>query len=177
MNITNALKINGWMSEIELEFLANIASKCNTIIEVGSYQGRSARAMADNMKYGKIYCVDPWDILNYNNQNQVMYITDLVTRNIFYMNLHDHIKSGRIIMCPSLLHEWIGINEDRPDFIFIDGDHRYESVKRDIEHAMQFRPRIIGGHDYSPEWPDVIKAVDERFSKIGVVGTIWWTML
>lgn len=163
------------MSNEELEFLAKTASKCNTIIEVGSYQGRSARAMADNMKTGKLYCVDPWNTLNYNTQNQVMYETNDVTRNIFYMNLMDHIKSGRVIMCPKAFHEWIF--ENRPDFIFIDADHRYESVKRDIRHALQFRPLIIGGHDYCPEWPGVVSAVEEIFGNVEVVGSIWWKFL
>lgn len=178
MDISKAQQISGWMTDEELQFLAETASKCTTIYEVGSYHGRSTRAMADNMKRGKIYCIDPWDGINYNNKNQVIFICDLNDRNLFYINLMDHIKSGRVIMCPSKFHEWIPSEEDRPDLIFIDGDHRYESVKKDINHAMQFHPRIIAGHDYLMGWDGVIKAVDERFgNEKGVTGSIWWTML
>jgi hypothetical protein len=50
------------------------------------------------------------------------------------------------------------------DFCFIDGDHRYESVKRDIE---LWRPRtriLLCGHDYGGKHhKGVDKAVDEAF--------------
>lgn len=51
------------------------------------------------------------------------------------------------------------------DFCFIDGSHEYEDVKADI---IAYLPKIkkggiIAGHDYSPDWPGVVKAVDEIF--------------
>jgi len=52
------------------------------------------------------------------------------------------------------------------DFVFIDGDHSYNGVKKDIELWL---PKIkstgwIGGHDYDhPRLPGVKKAVDEMF--------------
>lgn len=55
------------------------------------------------------------------------------------------------------------------DFVFIDADHSYEGVKRDIEIWL---PKIkkgglLGGHDYNnpriPEGIEVKRAVDEKF--------------
>ena len=54
------------------------------------------------------------------------------------------------------------------DFLYIDGNHRYEAVKSDL---INYYPRvkkggIISGHDYEFEGtPDVKKAVDEFFKK------------
>ena len=59
MNITRALQIPGMMSEEELTYLAELASDREWIVEIGSWMGRSARAMADNTK-GTVYCVDTW---------------------------------------------------------------------------------------------------------------------
>ena len=59
MNIERALQIPGMMSEEELVYLAELASDRECIVEIGSWMGRSARAMADNTK-GKMYCVDTW---------------------------------------------------------------------------------------------------------------------
>ena len=61
INITQALQIQGWMSEPELYWLAEQARKPITIVEAGSYCGRSARAIADNMHEGTLHCVDLCD--------------------------------------------------------------------------------------------------------------------
>ena len=45
------------------------------------------------------------------------------------------------------------------DFIYIDANHTYESVSRDITDWLPKTKLAIGGHDYQDEWPGVIKAV------------------
>jgi predicted O-methyltransferase YrrM len=49
------------------------------------------------------------------------------------------------------------------DFLFIDGNHSYESVARDISvwAGKVKRGGYILFHDYIPAWPGVMKAVDE----------------
>jgi predicted O-methyltransferase YrrM len=64
------------------------------------------------------------------------------------------------------------------DFVFIDADHSYDSVKDDI---ARWAPKVrtggwVGGHDYHPrKWPGVVKAVDEAFGRSvhQMPGTIW----
>lgn len=57
------------------------------------------------------------------------------------------------------------------DFVFIDGDHSYDGVMRDIKAWL---PKIkqggfIGGHDYGqPRFAGLTKAVDEVFSSRGI---------
>lgn len=64
------------------------------------------------------------------------------------------------------------------DFVFIDADHAYESVRRDIAHWHQ-KVRSggwLGGHDYNAKWPGVVSAVDEIFGrrvKTFQPGSIW----
>lgn len=64
------------------------------------------------------------------------------------------------------------------DMFFVDGDHCYECVERDIRLWLPKlkKGRIICGHDYSDPHPGVIKAVNEVFGKdnIRVEGSIWW---
>ena len=64
------------------------------------------------------------------------------------------------------------------DFVFIDADHSYESVKQDIE-AWLPKVRsggILAGHDYSIHHKGVKRAVQERFSERFKVadGKVWW---
>lgn len=60
------------------------------------------------------------------------------------------------------------------DIIFIDGDHRYEGVMRDL---IAWTPKlrlggIICGHDYDN--PNVYRAVNEKFKKVRVLGDNVW---
>jgi hypothetical protein len=54
-----AIEIPGWMSEIDLQWLGEQAKHHDLIVEIGSYQGRSTRALGDNAR-GVVYAVDDW---------------------------------------------------------------------------------------------------------------------
>ena len=63
------------------------------------------------------------------------------------------------------------------DFVFIDADHSYTSVRKDIE---AWRSKVkpggwLGGHDYNHKFPGVVRAVDFAFGRsvITLPGSIW----
>ena len=57
---------------------------------------------------------------------------------------------------------------------FIDANHEYEGVKEDIDWAVSRGIPIISGHDYSDDFPGVMKAVNEAFpGKFRVTGSLW----
>lgn len=62
------------------------------------------------------------------------------------------------------------------DFVFVDAGHSYGAVKSDLE---AWEPKVraggwFGGHDYHPNHPGVIRAVDERFGEVDLLeGWIW----
>lgn len=74
-------------------------------------------------------------------------------------------------------------HDNELDFVFLDADHMYESVKQDIA-AWYPKVRsggIIGGDDYATKWPGVPQAVNEFFQSRGLVinidndqPRIWW---
>jgi predicted O-methyltransferase YrrM len=63
------------------------------------------------------------------------------------------------------------------DFIFIDADHSYEAVQKDIVWWLP-KVRIGGlmmGHDYGGRQHGVKRAVDEQFTDVQVGrGKVWW---
>ena len=62
----------------------------------------------------------------------------------------------------------------KPSMVFIDAEHDYASVKRDIDWALSVGCKVISGHDYTSLHPGVVKAVDEAFGrKIEVWGSVW----
>lgn len=167
--ITKALEIDGWMTPVELEWLANIAKKCKVIVEFGSYQGRSTRALADNCS-GVIYAIDPWNGADYGGTAYHDYDVDF-----FHKNLEDHIANKKVIPIKDYSHNFSPyINVD---LVFIDGDHRYMAVLSDIAMARKLTSEggIIAGHDYGARGCDGVKiAVDNSFSGVQLADTIWW---
>lgn len=68
-----------------------------------------------------------------------------------------------------------GYDDKSLDFVFIDADHAYENVKRDINAWL---PKIksggiLAGHDYISTHSGVKRAVDELFKDVQVRRSSW----
>lgn len=169
INIENALKVEGWMNPAELGWLADQASRHGLIVEVGSYFGRSCRAIADNTP-GRVIAVDTWiGPLSLNDPNTIPSFEQK-----FRQNLADLILQGKVypITPSSELLENL-----HPDMVFIDGDHHFEVVREDIIFWMARLSKggLLCGHDFSCS--DVSRAVTELVpSPEPITGTdIWFT--
>lgn len=151
VNIDRASQIEGWMGHDEMIWLAEAGRHRKCIVEVGSHNGRSTRAFADNTD-GIIYAVDLWQ--------------DEAVLTQFYANLYDHIETGKVRLiraASELASNLLRKTNIRADLLFIDAAHDYPSIKADI---MNWRPLLkddglLCGHDYSSDWPGVIQAVNE----------------
>ena len=64
-------------------------------------------------------------------------------------------------------------------FAFIDACHEYECVSDDIKAwVVKIKPGgMLAGHDYSSRWPGVVKAVNEAFPGIEVLGNSWLKLI
>jgi predicted O-methyltransferase YrrM len=183
--IDKALQIPGWMNEEELTWLAKTAAKSSCIAEIGSWRGRSARAMADNTD-GMIVCVDPWsdDSIGYGGwwtaqEDRTKYGRKDWLLKEFQANLADHI-GHKVFMVRDFSAnaiEKIRMNMVRFDMIFIDGSHDFGHVCGDILMWWSLlKPGgVFCGHDYGePTCPEVAPAVNRFVGKVEVVaGTIW----
>lgn len=132
-------------------------------VEVGSFMGRSAAYLAVEMLnwggLGRLDLVDTWD--RGAPRAEVRQALTPVRRVI------GELHEGQSWDCAQLY-------EDRTlDFVYIDADHHYEAVSRDIDHWLpKVKPGgVISGHDYA-EFPEVgfgvIQAVTERFGRVEV---------
>jgi predicted O-methyltransferase YrrM len=178
-NISRAQRIDGFISDDELYWLAGEAREHKTIIEVGSWHGRSSRSIADNMSNSStLYCVDHW--LGSGSERDTYHRSATFKDGdhafiTFADNLFDHIHSGRVIplrMCSSNAAELLRKKRVKAGMVFIDAGHTYEEVKRDIDLwlPLVIEGGVICGHDYYHEenmWPEVQQAVDERFGHRG----------
>ena len=169
LDLTHALALPGWMSEDELAFLAARAQTCQRVIEVGSWLGRSTRALADHCP-GTVWAVDDWrgdPGVPEDPINRVM--ADMggpgAARHLFTVALMDHLTGGRVklLTLPSVeAATQLGGEFGRGfDLIFLDGSHDYASVRADL---LAYRPLVrdgglLCGHDRG--WTGVAQAVTE----------------
>lgn len=172
-NIDKREGINGWMTESELDWLKRTAGKMSSIVEIGSHKGRSTKVLLDNCK-GTVRCVDLWDgklEMSNDGPREALFDGDEIL-NEFIQNvgMYGNLEWTR----KDSVEAASGIPDKSVDMVFIDGDHSYEGCKRDIEAWLPKARKIICGHDYSNNWPGVIRAVDENIRDFFVHESIWY---
>jgi len=70
--------------------------------------------------------------------------------------------------------EWFKCYDgEAPALVFCDADHRYEPTVKDIEFALRVGAKIICGHDYGPQHPGTMQAVDEHVGYRDLKGSVW----
>jgi len=157
------------MREWDRPALKTLVGKPNLIgAEIGVDSGRNALNILKYLDVTKLYLIDIWKGYNGLDGSGV---------------IGDNENAERCFQCArNLLRDyndkivWIRdysenahklIRNKELDFIYIDGNHRYEWVKRDIELYFQ-KVKIgglVAGHDYKSGEPGVKKAVEEFFGK------------
>lgn len=167
IDISKSHTIQGWMTVNELTWLATQAQGRQFIIEVGSWRGKSARAIADNTQ-GLVLCVDHFKGTKPDVGQDFAHSLPGGVLGEFYDNLADHILSGHVIPVIAASQDgWSRITSiwgtECADMVFIDADHSYEAAKGDIVCYRELLRDggILCGHDYSRDYPGVIRAVDE----------------
>jgi predicted O-methyltransferase YrrM len=180
ITISNARRIDGWMTDLELLWLAYQAYEHKRICEVGSWLGRSSRALGDSTQ-GHLWCVDTWagseehkerlagrdpdELFNAFRQNMTGLDTKLSSCRGYSLEVAQHFEQQGITF----------------DLVFLDAAHDYESVKADIKAYAPLVEKggILSGHDYRINpWEGVIRAVDEAFPQaVNAIDDIWMVKL
>lgn len=161
--------IEGWMAQDELEWLGRMASTRKAIVEVGCWKGRSTKALAAATP-GVVYAVDHWKGSSTRDETTIEVEksgSEAIYR-IFCDNLKGEIECGKVVSIRAesgkaarVLGRLLG--SEGADMVFIDADHTYESVKRDIGlwKPLLRAGGLLSGHDYSSIWPGVVRAIKE----------------
>ena len=131
------------------------------MLEIGSYQGESTFLFASLGIFDEIHCIDPF--AGYEEANDILGNTWVDVKKEFQTNTR---YFNNITLHQDFSYTIYNTFEDNYfDFIYIDGNHGYEDVKRDIELYLPKCKHIIAGHDYTDNWPSVVSAVD---STVGI---------
>lgn len=133
------------------------------LCEIGSYMGESTFIFASHLLFKEIHCIDPFEgVEEFNKMSNRTW--DEVKREFWTNTRHwDNIS----------LHQNYSYNihdkfpNESFDVIYIDGDHSYNSVIRDLKLYMPKLKKggIICGHDYSDPHPQTKEAINDFFGK------------
>lgn len=189
-----------------LEQLVRSAAKPNMrALEIGSWLGASTAVIARVVKEysGQLYCVDWWKGnlgSNFGAVNLGSIAQNYDIFRLFQKNMEAHGVSDTVLPLKMRSQDAAAVLRDGSfDFIFIDGEHSYETIKADIENYLpKVKPGgLISGHDcegkieqydidhlraYKDSDTDpenklhcgVILAVGEHFKDYSVENCIWY---
>ncbi len=143
VDIIKAGRIHGFMSSIDLSWLAQQGSTRSNIVEIGSWHGRSTRAIADNTR-GNVTAVDWWEgspeLKALKADHHAQFLSNMAGLD----NVYD--CQAKSVEAAALMAE----AGEKFDMIFIDADHSYEEAKADI---LAWKPLLaegglLCGHDW-----------------------------
>lgn len=140
--------------------------------EIGVFMGGFSQKILNEVKPSKLYLIDPWVNFDDPGLDKSWYKEG----SDFDMDeIHDkiadkyakRITNGQVEMLRGTAEAMLPkIADDSLDFVYIDGDHRYEAVKKDITLSW---PKLVEGgvmavddHVTGYWWQDgVVRAVNE----------------
>lgn len=166
---TRAQDIPGWMSDEELAWLAEKASQCKIVIEIGVWKGRSTFHICQHCP-GTVFSIDIWRPPPGVN---VYHDPDGAHQEAL-RNLKPFIDATKLFiveMRSITAIEYLAplFKHCKPEWAFIDGDHNPWVVQDEIDRLRWLGVPLISGHDHD----EVKKGLPDK----GVVrgpGTIWW---
>jgi predicted O-methyltransferase YrrM len=113
-------------------------SKENRILEIGCFEGLSSVFFADiflDNQNSSLTCVDPF--LNINNNDHSLFLQNNEENN-FDFNISVCKNSNKITIHKIISDKYFENNDATYNFIYIDGCHEIDFIKRDMENSFHF---------------------------------------
>ena len=135
-----------------------------TVCEIGSYLGASTRllALAAKLKNGRVFAIDTWG-------NDAMG-SEVKSETFFEFLLNVHEFRDKIELVRGWSHDVAHHIPNGLDMVFVDGDHSYGAVLKDL---LTYIPKLRRGglivlHDYTFE--SVRAAAEQAWKTYPIIG-------
>lgn len=118
-------------------------------VEIGVLGGSGSVAMLERMPNLKLYCIDPWKHIpgkGYEAERE----QEFHNRNYEETKRRLKVFGDRAIILRMTSDEAVDVVNEPLDFVYIDGDHSEDQVRRDIINWKRKLKRrsILAGHDW-----------------------------
>lgn len=161
--------------------LSRLLTENMTVLEVGSWLGGSARWFAKNPHVSHVTCVDHWDRNKVENwtpgrhpESWMNFMYEQFLANCVHAGVADKIS---VVRAES--HEAARALRAGFGLVYLDGAHRTEKVRQDLEDYFSLA-HIVCGDDwlFDREPENVRKAVTDFAAKhkleVHNDGNLWW---
>lgn len=179
--------IEGFLSPYEAVSLYRLAAGLgpdSTIVEIGSWKGKSTYCLARGLRAGRVVAIDPFDAAGEQGSREIYSanrgsgpLLDQFTRRMDALGV-----SPKIEVLQGYSTQFVG-RIPRIDLLFIDGDHSIDGCGFDfLNYAPALAPGgYIAFHDYNPSrkelgptWVIERKVLPSgRFRQIGCYDALW----
>lgn len=125
----------------EQELIKKYTKNKLTAVEIGVFEAVNTALIAESLNdNGKLYAIDPFFKVSLGFSYQKI---------ISYKNIKRAHQQKKLVWLEGLSNEIIDKVPTGIDFIFIDGDHRFEAVKKDFELYQKklSKDGVIAIHD------------------------------
>ena len=156
-NLSHYVNIEGWLTSAEATGLFQIAErllKNSTVLEIGSWKGKSTWCISQGLKKGTLHCIDPFNAAGEEGSKEIYEKTkgnnSLLEQ--FQNNMKGISEKVKITTHKGYSSDFVDAIPNI-DFLFIDGDHSIEGCRFNYEN---FENEVkVGGflafHDYYPD--------------------------
>ncbi len=179
--------IEGFLSPYEAVGLYQLASRLgpnSTIVEIGSWKGKSTYCLARGLRHGRVIAIDPFDASGEQGSHEIYLVhrgsAPLLEQ--FTRRMRDLGVADKIEVLHGYSTQFVG-QIPRIDLLFIDGDHSIDGCGFDY---MNYAPALVQGgyiafHDYDPHRKDLgpTWVIEQKvipsghFRKVRVYDSLW----
>lgn len=159
----------------------HFGNKPLNVAEIGTFEGKHAQSILTELQVEKFFVIDPYSDYSDYAESEPGTVTRL---NRARQNAQERLKdhADKITWIQKNSDQAIADLPDGLDFVYIDGNHEYEYVIKDMENYYRKLNSngILAGHDITHKKfnRDVMQALIEFSNKYGVIPyvsrTDWW---
>ena len=145
------------------ELLSRIP-KASVCAEIGVFNGNFSQCIIDIINPRRLFLVDIFSGQMISGDKNGENVQQINLYQSYFDLFKKYLNNPNVSLYRGPSGHFLSLLPDAYlDFIYIDGDHSYNGVKIDIELAKKKVKKggFICGHDYTSQFPGVIKAVDE----------------